>query len=100
MADEEKMLKEANLSWAGKLFFAGVASYLGSITDSMPKIPIKVKASKEQIKAIMDIIQASKEFQEVINQPDVPIEKVIEKIKAKSDAKDRFEKIVGQKWPL
>lgn len=100
MADDKKMLNESNLSWAGKLFFAGVASYLGSITDSTPKIPIKIKATKEQIKAIMDIIKASKEFQETINQQDVPIEKVIEKIKAKADAKDRFEKIVGYKWPL
>ena len=100
MANEEKMLSEANLSWAGKLFFAGVASYLGSITDSTPKIPIKIKASKEQIKAIMDIIQASKEFQETINQQDVPIERVIEKIKKKNDAKDAFKKVVGQDWPL
>lgn len=100
MANEEKMLNEANLSWAGKLFFAGVASYLGSITDSTPKIPIKIKASKEQIKAIMDIIQASKEFQETINQQDVPIERVIEKIKKKNDAKDAFKKQVGQDWPL
>lgn len=100
MADKEKMLKEANLSWAGKLFFAGVASYLGSITDSMPKIPIKIKATKEQVKAIMDIIQASKEFQEVINQPDIPIERVIEKIKKKNDAKDAFKRCCGEDWPL
>ena len=100
MADGKKILKEANLSWAGKLFFAGVDSHLGSITDPTPKIPIKIKASKEQIKAIMDIIQASKEYQETISQPEVPIEKVIEKIKKRNDAKDAFKKIVGQDWPL
>jgi hypothetical protein len=48
----------------------------------------------------MDIIQASKEFQETINQPDVPIEKVIEKIKKKNDAKDNFKKLIGRDWPL
>lgn len=100
MSDEKKLLNEANLSWAGKLFFAGVASYLGNSAESAPKIPIKIKASEEQIKAIMDIIRASKEFQETINQKDVPIERVIEKIKNKNKAKENFKAIVGVDWPL
>lgn len=100
MANEKDLLKETDLTWAGKLFFAGVASFLGSKTDSTPKIPIKIKATKEQVKAIMDVIQASKEFQETINQPDVPIETVVEKIKKKNDAKEAFKKVIGRDWPL
>jgi hypothetical protein len=102
MGDEKKILKEADdLSFFGKLFFAGVVSYLakgGSV--EAPKIPIKIRATKEQIKAIMDVISATKELQDVINKPDVPIETVIEKIKNKNQKKEEFFRSVGRSWPL
>lgn len=98
---KDLILNEANLTTFGKLFFAGVASFLGSKSSgNPPKMPIKIKATQEQIKAIGDVIKASKEFQDAINEPNVPIEKIIQKIKAKNDNKNQFERICGQAWPL
>lgn len=100
MNDNKKVLKEMNLTWVGKLFFSGIASYLGNTSETTPKIPIKIKATKEQIKAVMDIVQASKDLQQAINEQDIPIERVIEKMQAKSLAKKRFFDLMKVEWPL
>ena len=98
-----------NLSWAGKLFFAAVASYLGvfaykgvdaEFDNQVPKLPIKLRGSKEQIKAIIDVITSSSEFQKEINKPDATVDSVIQKLNLKNLNKDNFYKITGKKWPL
>jgi len=112
------------LSWAGKLFFASVGAYLANSAykgyqnsqgmmgeDAMapapegneikvPKLPIKIRATKEQIKAIMDAITSSVEFQEEISKPGATIESVIQKLNLKNTSKANFEQITGKKWPL
>ena len=90
----------ADLSWAGKLFFAGVASFLGNKHEELPRIPIKIKVTQEQLKVIKDIIKASKEFQDAINKSDVSIEEVMEKIQNKNKAKEAFESVMKRPWPL
>lgn len=118
------------LSWAGKLFFGSIAAYLGlkaysgyqneSIADDLgmsnptqpnttgsdvgnpqiPKLPIKIRATKEQIQAIIDTIQASVDFQNEINNPDATIESVIQKLNTKNTFKAEFETKTGFPWPL
>jgi hypothetical protein len=114
------------LSWAGKLFFGSVAAYLGlkaykgyqneNIADELgmsdsenpnevgniqiPKLPIKIKGTPQQIQAIIDTIKASVEFQQEINNPDATIESVIQKLNAKNNFKADFEAKTGFAWPL
>jgi len=98
--------QNSKLSWAGKLFFAAVATYLGLENDSntnnnqVPKLPIKLKGTKEQINAITNVIKASYEFQKETNRPGATVESVIQKLNAKNESKENFEKVFGKKWPL
>jgi hypothetical protein len=101
-------LQELNLSWAGKLFFAGVAGWLGGTAykgasqgfREPPKLPIKIKGTPKQIKAIQDAIYGSKAFQDAISQPNATIEQVIEKLKLRDVHKRSFERLTNKKWPL
>jgi hypothetical protein len=103
-----EQLNEWELSWVGKLFFAGVAGYLGSkaisaVTSSgpsVPKLPIKIKGTPEQIQAITAAITSSKAFQDEISKPGAKIDDVIKKLNLKNLNKQNFEKIVKRPWPL
>jgi len=120
----KKILNEIKFSWAGKLLFAGIAASLASgflrgvakgmkenegdttagtdmsVAKNIPKIPLKIRGTPEQIKALKDTITASKEFQEEINKPGATIEGVIEKLKLRNETKQQFEQITGYPWPL
>lgn len=100
-------LQELKMSWAGKLFFASLAAYLGAsayqgvqAAKKVPRLPIKIRGSKQQIKAVMDAITSSKAFQDEISKPGATIEGVIQKLKLKDLNKQNFEKITGKKWPI
>lgn len=102
-----QQLDELKMSWAGKLFFAGIAGWLGGTAYkgvkkgmSAPKLPIKIRGTKQQIKAVMDAITSSKEFQREINKPGATIDGVIKKLKLKNLNQKQFEKLTGKKWPL
>lgn len=102
----QEQLNELKMSWAGKLFFAGIAAWLGGTaykgvkSGKAPKLPIKIRGSKEQIKAVMDAITSSKAFQDEINKPGATIEGVIQKLKLKDVNRQNFERITGKKWPI
>ncbi|MFA6049839.1 MAG: hypothetical protein WC761_01460 [Candidatus Paceibacterota bacterium] len=116
MTDEKKnsgqptevpeQLNEISLSWAGKLFFAGVASYLAGIGlqkmggGPPPKLPFKIRGTPEQIKAVTEAILASKSFQEEIKKPGATVESVIQKLNLRNMTKDRFKQLTGKAWPL
>lgn len=102
-------LQELKLSWAGKLFFAGVAGWLGAtavkgfkqgMSTPPPRLPIKIKGTPDQIKAIMDAIYGSKAFQSEISRPNATIESVIEKLKLRDLNKRNFERLTGKAWPI
>ena len=53
----KQQLDEANLTWAGKLFFASVAAYIASDVAQAMKLPIKLRGKPEQIQAVVDAIK-------------------------------------------
>jgi hypothetical protein len=103
---QEQQLQELKLSWAGKLFFAGAAAYIGASAykgikaAKTPKLPFKVKGTKREIKAIMDAIAGSAEFQRMTSRPGANIEQIIDQLKQKNMNKQNFERIFKVKWPL
>lgn len=107
MADKKKEALDEGLSWAGKLVFAGIASYLGysaykgiKAATAPPNIPIKVRGNPRQMKAFIDAIVSSKAFQDEINRPGATIERVFEKLKIKNMNRTQFERLTGKRWPL
>ena len=107
MAEEKKVNLDESLSWAGKLVFAGIASYLGysaykgvKAAAAPPSIPIKIRGNPEQIKAFVAAIMSSKAFQQEISKPGASIEGVFEKLKIKNMNRASFERLTQRRWPL
>ena len=121
--DNENLLKEYKLSWAGKLFFAGVAAKIAGMalkkqaarmrgmneqdesggedaSDVAHMFPFKLKGTPEQLQAVMEVIKASQEFQEEINRDGATVESVMEKLNIQNLAKKAFEEKTGKPWPL
>jgi hypothetical protein len=106
--NKKELLTEWELSWVGKLFFAGVAAYLGGKAANslaggeqvVPKLPIKIKGTPEQIKAVVDAITSSKAFQDEIRKNGATVDSVISKLNLKNLNKANFERVIGKKWPL
>ena len=86
---------EYKLSATGKLFFASLISYLAG-----SKSVIKLKATPEQIKAISNVVTASKEFQEEVLKPTATVDSVISKMRKKNEMIKNFVEKTGRNWPL
>lgn len=121
---ESDLLKEYKLSWAGKLFFAGVAAKIvghalkrqaakmrGGLSeqeesseketqDIAATFPFKLKGTPEQLQAVMDVVQASMDYQQEITREGATVESVMEKLNAQNLAKKSFEERTGHPWPL
>jgi len=113
---ESKMLNEVRLSWSGKLFFAAVAAKLAAyglrrLAGSMEEqtepqeeeqtsFPFKLTGTPEQLAAVMNVVQASKEFQEIIVADGATVEEVIQKLNARNIAKQAFKNSTNKDWPL
>lgn len=100
LAKEPSVLNEANLSWAGKLFFASVAAYLASDSEQPMKLPIKLRGKPDEMKAVVEAIKASKEYQKALKKPGAKVEDVINILNQKTAGAEEFEKLTGKKWPL
>lgn len=98
--DKSVSLDEVNLTWAGKLFFASIAAYVASDISKAMKLPIKLRGKPEEIKAVVDAISSSKEFQKEIGKPGAKIEDVVKKMNLRNMNKSSFERLTGKKWPL
>ncbi len=96
----KQQLDEANLTWAGKLFFASVAAYIASDVAQAMKLPIKLRGKPEQIQAVVDAITASKEFQKEIKKPGARVEDVVQKMNLKNMSKQDFKRLTGQEFPV
>jgi len=107
--EKKEPLNEIQLSWAGKLFFAGVASYLASLgIDKLtgggnlppPRLPFKIRGTPQQINAVVGALVASKAFQQELKRPGATVESVIQKLNLKNMTKERFRAMTGKPWPL
>lgn len=121
--DNKNLLKEYKLSWAGKLFFAGVAAKIAGMalkghaarmrgmneqdetgepetSDLANMFPFKLSGTPEQLQAIMEVIKASKEFQDEINREGATVETVMQKLNIQNLTKKAFEEKTGKPWPL
>lgn len=96
----KQQLDEANLTWAGKLFFASVATYIASDVAQAMKLPIKLRGKPEEIKAVVDAITASKDYQREIKKPGARVEDVIQKLNLKNMSKQDFKKLTGRDFPV
>jgi hypothetical protein len=94
-AHRRKNMSDYKLTATGKLFFASLVAVLQGGKSS-----IKLKGTPEQIKALTDVIQASKAFQEEVQKPDATIESVIEKMRLKNMAAADFKSKTNFPWPL
>lgn len=106
---QPEQLQEVSLSWAGKIFFAGVAAYLagiglqrasGAAKAEPPKLPFRIRGTPEQIKAVIDALLASKAFQQELKKPGATVQSVIDKLNLRNMTKERFKQITGKNWPI
>lgn len=112
-----KQLNEVRLSWSGKLFVAAIAAKLaaygmrklaGSMEEqtepqeeeAQANFPFKLQGTPEQLTAVMNVVQASKEFQEEMVRPGATVESTIQKLNARNIAKTEFKENTGYDWPL
>ena len=101
--ETEDFLKEIKLSWAGKLFFSGVAAYVAGAAikgSGNVKLPIKVRGTPQQMRAVIDAVVSSKEFQREVSRPGATIDSVVQKLRLRNMTKDRFFQLTGMAWPL
>lgn len=98
--DDNGVIKEFKLSWAGKIFFAGAAAFIMGSAGHEQKLPIKVRGTPEQMKAVIDAIVSSKSFQQEISRPGATVDSVIEKLRIRNISKNQFQQLTGRPWPL
>lgn len=88
-----------SLSWAGKLFFASLATYVAG--DALTrKMPIKLKGSPDQVKAVVDAVVASKAFQQASKKSGASVDEIIKTLNLKNMNAKRFKELTGKPWPL
>lgn len=97
---EDQINESTKLTWAGKLFFASIAAYIASDVAQAMKLPIKLRGKPEQIRAVVDAITNSKDFQREIGKPGAKIEDVVKKLNLRNMSKERFKALTNQPWPL
>lgn len=97
---EAKTTKDINegLTWAGKLFFTTLATNLAN--DSGRILPMKIKATPEQIKALAEIILTNKEVQDELKKPGASVESVYMALYKQVANREKFKSIFGQDFPL
>ena len=95
----KEVLSELRLTWAGKLFFASVATYIVA-SGIGSKLPLKVRGNKQQMQALTDAIMSSKEFQGKIRKPGAKVEDVLRSMNLKNMSKQRFKQITGNDFPV
>lgn len=98
--DKKKPIKEFKLSWAGKIFFAGAAAYILGTAGKKVSLPIKIKGSPQQIKAVVDAVVNSKKFQQELQKPGATIDSVVDRLRIRNLSKNQFQQLTGRSWPI
>lgn len=97
---EKQFIKEFKLSWAGKIFFAGAAAYILGSAGKKVSLPIKIKGSPQQIRAVIDAIVNSKKFQQELQKPGATIDSVVDRLRIRNLSKTHFYRLTGKPWPI
>lgn len=117
ISSNKQQLNEIRLTWAGKLFFAGIAAKLAAVglrklASSMseqneegdaapsPDFPFKLKGTPEQLEAVQNVVRASVEYQQELKREGATVESVMQKLSAQNQAKIDFKNKTGYDWPL
>jgi len=83
------------LNLTSKIFFGAVGSWLvGRPTN------IKVRGTPEEVKAVNDVMLASRAFHDELRRPGATVETVMQKLGLKRVAAREFEMKLGMPWPL
>jgi len=98
--ENEQPIKEFKLSWAGKIFFAGAAAFISGKAGRKQKLPIKVRGTPQQMKAVVDAVVSSKKFQQELNRPGATVDSVIDKLRLRNISKNQFQQLTNKPWPL
>jgi hypothetical protein len=99
-SQQTQQFNEVKLTWAGKLFFASVAAYIASDISKAMKLPIKLRGKPDQIKAVVDAITTSKDFQREIKKPGAKVEDVVRKLNLRNMSKERYKQLTGRDFPI
>lgn len=95
---ETKEKVNEGLTWAGKLFFTTLAANLAN--DSKIKLPMNIKGTPEQVKALAQLILSNKAFQDEVKKPDATIESVYKTLQAQGDSRETFKSLFGHDFPI
>lgn len=106
-SDTPELTMTENLSWTGKLFFAGLAGYLASKAlqgynqgQQAKQFPFKIKGTPQQIQAVTQMVLSSSAFQAEIRKPGATVDSVIRKLNLQNMTKEKFRLLTGKSWPL
>ncbi len=89
---------DEGLSWAGKLFFTSMAAQLAH--DTSMKVPLKIKGTPEQIKALAEAVASNKAVQDELKNPNATVESVYRALMKKTEARDAFKAATGSDFPV
>jgi hypothetical protein len=64
------------------------------------KLPIKLRGKPDQIKAVVDAITTSKDFQREIKKPGARVEDVVQKLNLRNMSKQEFKRLTGRDFPV
>lgn len=84
-----------SISVVGKIFLAGIASALLGIPSN-----IKIRGTPDEIAVFKDALQACKEFQDELKNPDATVQSIMNKHENKKIAVSEFSDCFGLPWPL
>lgn len=88
-------INELHINLLGKVLFATCAAWIVG-----KKVNTKLRGTEEEIKAVTDVMIASRRFQDELKRPGATVASVIDKLGLKHASAKEFERILGVKWPL
>lgn len=83
------------MSLASKLFLASAVAWVTGRTTHL-----KIKGTPEEVDVITAALRSTKDLLDALNDPEITIESVIEKLNVKNACGKEFERMTGTQWPL
>lgn len=83
------------MSTVGKLFLAGVAAWVVGRPSGL-----KLRGTPEQLLAVVEALKAVRSLKDELMRPEATVQSIADIIALKDLAAQRFEQVVGIKFPL